>query len=238
MVGEAATTTRSRRILPCLPTAFSVNAHGGRQVEKDGHFVRRRWPASSRCLAGKTTGQLTATASRLFFAAIILGAALAAPVLPASAQIFGTSPPATPEPTTIVGRMGEAMSEAAARHLIAFRPFAPPRQILAAALLPPFRGADERANRGIGLEYADAAGHRYALAQWPANGGSIERFPPLAEPEPSCNAARMFARGTTPNGIVWSTPHGIVMTLQADGANDAQTLRSEWRKLLLRGVCR
>jgi hypothetical protein len=140
--------------------------------------------------------------------------------------------------TTIVGRMGSEMTESAARHEIAFRPFAPARSIVAVALLPPFRGADTRANRGIGFEYADAAGRRYALAQWPSNGGTIAAFPLRDPNEPGCPGARTFSRGTRPNGIVWSTSHGLVMTLQADGANDARTLENEWRKLIRRGVCR
>jgi hypothetical protein len=134
--------------------------------------------------------------------------------------------------------MGIEMSEQAARHGIAFRPFAPPRRIVAVALLPAFHGDDVRANRGIGFEYVDTAGRRYALAQWPANGGTIARFLPLDPVEPGCENARSFPRGTRPNGIVWSTSHGLIVTLQADGTNDAQTLGREWRKLIRRGVCR
>lgn len=169
-------------------------------------------------------------------ATIAMLAMLAAPRI-CAAQIFGTQPPATP-PASIVARMGVEMSEPAARHEIAFRPFSPPRRIVAVALLPPFHGDDTRANRGIGFEYADANGRRYALAQWPANGGSITRFEPLAQPESGCADARTFSRGTTPNGIVWSTTRGLIMTLQADGTNDARTLEIEWKKLIRRGVCR
>jgi hypothetical protein len=157
--------------------------------------------------------------------------------LPAQAQFFG--PFKTPGPARyLVARMGSAMTESEARHGIAFRPFAPPRRIVAVALLPPFHGDDGRANRGIAFEYADDAGHLYALAQWPANGGNVDRFAPLSEGEPDCSSARSFARGTKPSGIVWSTPHGFVMTLQADGKNDARTLGTEWRKLIRRGACR
>jgi hypothetical protein len=182
---------------------------------------------------------LTAATAKVRVLALLtgLGSALLAASLPAAAQIFGTPAPAVSPATTIVGRMGLEMTESAARHGINFRPFAPPRQIVAVALLPAFHGDDERANRGIGFEYT-ANGRRYALAQWPANGGTIERFAPLAQPEPGCAAARMFSRGASPSGIVWSTPHGLIMTLQADGANDAQTLQAEWRKLIRRGVCR
>jgi len=140
--------------------------------------------------------------------------------------------------TTIIERMGEPMTEAQARHEIGFAPFAPPRRVIASALLPPFHGDDRKANRGIGLEYIDAAGHRYALAQWPANGGTLDRFLPYDDADAECSDARMFSRGTKPNGIVWSTPHGRILSLQADGANDARTLNKEWLKLIRRGACR
>ena len=92
--------------------------------------------------------------------------------------------------------------------------------------------------RGIGFEYADLAGRLYALAEWPANGGTLAHFSPLGAQEPGCPDARTFSRGTRPNGIVWSTTRGLIMSLQADGANDARTLELEWRKLIRRGVCR
>ena len=175
---------------------------------------------------------------RRTLAAIVVGAGVTASASPAGAQLFGTPQTAAPRPLTIVGRMGIEMSEAAARHGIAFRPFAPPRRIVAVALLPPFHGDDVRANRGIGFEYTAAGERRYVLAQWPANGGTIRRFAPLAQSELDCADARTFSRGAKPNGIVWSTPHGLIMTLQADGVNDARTLEAEWRKLIRRGVCR
>jgi hypothetical protein len=170
-----------------------------------------------------------------------LAAAIAslAPAAPApAAGIFGTLRPTPPPPATIAGRMGVEMPESAARHGIAFRPFAPPRRILTVALIPPFRGDDVRANRGIAYEYIDATGRRYALAQWPSNGGGTSGFIPLPQPEPGCPDARRFSRGPRPSGIVWSTPRGLVMTLQADGASDARTLETEWRRLIRRGACR
>ena len=165
---------------------------------------------------------------------ILAGAAAfaAGPLVTAGAQSASAQ-----TTTSIVARMGATMSEPAARHQIAFRPFAPPRRIVEVALLPPFHGDDERANRGIGFEFTGFAGRRYALAEWPSNGGTIARFAPLAEDEPGCTDVRTFSRGTGPNGIVWSTSRGLIMTLQADGANDARTLEVEWRKLIRRGAC-
>ncbi len=136
-------------------------------------------------------------------------------------------------------RMGDVTSMVDARHSIAFRPFEPARRIIAVAVLPPFHGDDGRATRGIGIEYADLENRRYVLAQWPRNGGSIDAFLEFpGDPPGDCPQVRTFARGTRPYGIVWTTPHGLVLTLQADGANDARTLEIEWRKLIRRGACR
>jgi hypothetical protein len=148
------------------------------------------------------------------------------------------APTPAPRPTSIIERMGVVMDEPAARRAIAFGPFAPPRRILGVALLPPFRGDDTRANRGIGYEFADLAGRRYTLAEWPANGGTLDHFPPLDAGEAGCPDVHTFSRGRRPNGIVWSTTRGLIMTLQAGGANDARTLELEWRKLIRRGACR
>ncbi len=171
--------------------------------------------------------------------ALVCGCALGlALVSTAEADIFGARPSPTPgRPSTIAARMGEEMTESSARRNIAFRPFAPPRRILGVGLLPPFHGDDTRANRGIAFEYTDLNGRRYALAEWPANGGTIDNFLPMARAVPECARVRTFARGTGPNGIVWSTARGLIMTLQPDGANDARTLESEWLKLIRRGAC-
>ncbi len=134
--------------------------------------------------------------------------------------------------------MGQQTSEAAARHGIAFAPFAPPRHIIAVALLPPFHGDDTRRNRGIGYEYIGRDNRTYALAQWPLGGGTITGFATYEPALAACGSARTFRRGTTPNGIVWTTPRGVVMTLQADGANDARILEAEWTLLVRRGACR
>ena len=166
------------------------------------------------------------------FVATVLG--LLALPLTAGAQKAAASQ----APPMAVSRMGQVMSAAAARNSIGFPPFLPPRTVVAVALLPPFRGDDTRANRGIGFEYLDAPGRRYVLAEWPENDGSIAGFAELPFHDPRCPSARTVRRGTSPNGIVWTTARGLVMTLVADGPNDARTLENEWRKLIRRGVCR
>lgn len=154
----------------------------------------------------------------------------------ADAQHFGWVPARTEQ--YAIARMGTVMPVREARRGIAFRPFEPPRRTIVTALLPAFHGDDTRRNRGIGIEYADISGRLYGLAQWPGGGGKLDGFAALANPDPDCPSARNFSRGTTPSGIVWSTPHGIIMSLAADGKTDARTLRAEWKKLIRRGACR
>jgi hypothetical protein len=179
------------------------------------------------------------TAAVRFALAVVLAAGAASLGGPGSADgIFGTPPSPTPTPGTIAGRMGQEMSEQAARRGIAFRPFTPPRRILTVALIPPFHGDDTRANRGIVYEYADVWGRRFALAQWPANGGSIRRFPALVPQDADCSEAGSFSGGAQPRGIVWTTARGQIRTLAPDGASDARTLEIEWKKLIRRGACR
>jgi hypothetical protein len=156
-----------------------------------------------------------------------------------SVALFATSAGAIAEGSALLARMGSIVPTiAAVRRDVAFVPFVPARRIVGVALLPPFRGDDSRRTRGIGYAYDDGTGRRYVLAQWPRNGGTIDGFLPFAGDTAGCADVRTFSRGTTPRGIVWSTPHGIVLTLQADGANDARTLEIEWKKLIRRGACR
>ena len=85
------------------------------------------------------------------------------------------------------------------------------------------------------LEYEER-GRLYVLTQWPANGGSIDAFPALRALDPDCRDARVFPGAA--QGIIWSTPSGIVATLRPDGASDAAVLVAEWHRLVRRGACR
>jgi len=147
------------------------------------------------------------------------------------------SPPPTPSPY-LVGRRGVITPEADALSGIGFRPFVPSRHPAAIALLAPFKGDDTVQNRGIGYEYASDHGRMYVLSQWPSNGGSISGFPALAITEPGCADIRSFPGTQKSRGIVWTTPRGLVFTLQPDGRSDPRTLQAEWRRLARRGACR
>ncbi len=159
-------------------------------------------------------------------------------VLGAAPAAAGDDPKPAPPPTLspwLVGRLGVSTPERAALAGIAFRPFVPSPTEKDVALLAPFRGADRRVNRGIGYEYEER-GRLYVLTQWPANGGSIDAFPALRALDPDCRDARVFPGAA--QGIIWSTPSGIVATLRPDGASDAAVLVAEWHRLVRRGACR
>lgn len=148
--------------------------------------------------------------------------------------------PVTPSPY-LIGRRGVETPEADALTSVSFRTFIPTRRSLLVALLAPFHGRDDLAsggaNRGIGYEYRER-GHLYALSQWPANGGNVNGFPTLHLQDPQCRNVHAFPGTAKARGIVWMTPHAIVMTLQPDGESDARTLQAEWRRLVRRGACR
>jgi hypothetical protein len=148
------------------------------------------------------------------------------------------SPPPTPSPY-LIARMGIETPERDALGGIGFRPFVPSHRPAVVALLAPFKGADTAQNRGIGYEYAGDRGKMYALAQWPSNGGSISGFPGMSLGEAGCPDVHAFG-GTKskPRGLVWTTPRGLVFTLQPDGAPDPRNVEAEWRRLVRRGACR
>ncbi len=149
-------------------------------------------------------------------------------VSPARAQ---QAPPA-------IDRLGERITIHDVHAAIAFRPFRLPRPILGIAVLPPFHGADSRASRGIAFEYRSETGTSYVFSQWPRNGGSLARYPLIDEGDAACPSARVVTRGAAGDGIVWTTPGGLVSSLIPDGRSDAPNVYAEWRKLIRRGACR
>lgn len=161
----------------------------------------------------------------------LAAAAYVATALPAAAQL--TIGPAVP--TSPLGRRGFVTDRGTAERAIAFRPFAPGAPVSEVALLPPFHGAQIAANEGIGYAYArDAAD--WTLLEWPRRGGSLDAFPRLAA-EAGCRDVHAIGGKAKPRGIVWTTPHGQVLALSAEGPADPRAIRAEFRRLVRRGAC-
>jgi hypothetical protein len=147
----------------------------------------------------------------------LLGVALAPP---APAQLpIGPRVPATP-----LGQRGFVTDRSSAERAIAFRPFTPDDPVTEVALLPPFHGAQVSANEGIGYAYGHG-GRPWTLLEWPRRGGTLEAFPRLSA-EPSCPAVYAIGGRKKPRGIVWATPHGLVLALTAEGSADPQVIRT------------
>jgi len=147
------------------------------------------------------------------------------------------APQATPEPTLISSR-GKLFSLDEARRKVAFRPFLPARNYVDVAMLPAFFGGDNPKNWGIGLEYA-VNGRRFALSEWPQRGQSLTAYA-SAKKEGECTDVHTFSTENAhrANGYIWSTPRGVVMTLQPDFNADRRAVAAELRRLVRRGVCR
>ena len=114
---------------------------------------------------------------------------------------------------------------------IAFRPFLPSSQVLAYAVLPPLGDLDTNEHRGIGIEYV-SGGSALVLSQWPKQKFDIA-FGHGAPVLRSCAPTHYSTEA-----VAWTTPRGLVMTLQPDGAVAPAVVDEEARRLIRNGACR
>jgi len=159
-------------------------------------------------------------------------AALAALALAACAH-GAQAPSDSPPPATglLIDKRGVVTTLQKAVRLVSFRPVLPAADPLAIAIIPPLGNEDTIATRGIAFEY-DANGAPMLLSEWPAQSFRIA-FGKRDATDPPCALVRYMH-----NGVVWTTPHGIAMTLQPDGDATYATVEREARALLARGACR
>jgi len=163
--------------------------------------------------------------------ALLAGLVCAVSATPAPAQLpIGPAVPLSP-----LGRRGFVTDRAAAERAIAFRPFDPGERVTEVALLPPFHGEQVSANEGIGYAYA-RGGTPWTLLEWPRRGGSLDAFPPLPA-EARCAAVYAIGGRAKPRGIAWTTPHGLVLALTAEGSAAPGAIHAEFRRLVRRGAC-
>ncbi len=125
-------------------------------------------------------------------------------------------------------RRSRRRDAATAIHLISFNPLLPVERIGAAAIIPPLGNDDTLANRGIAFEYA-TGGAKMLLSEWPPQNFRI------AFAGRDASAAPCKPMAYKPFGVVWTTPKGLVLTLQPDAT--AARVAREARALIARG-CR
>jgi hypothetical protein len=168
-----------------------------------------------------------------------LGAWLAAAALCACAH-DGAAPTPAPSPTItpdakasglLIDQRGVATTLARAVRVISFKPFLPRAVFRAVAVIPPLGNEDTPANRGLAFEYV-VGGRTMVLSQWPAQNFRIA----FADHDVSATPCKPVPYSH--NGVVWTTPHGLVMSLQPDGSAKVAQVASEARALIARGACR
>jgi len=170
----------------------------------------------------------------LAFAAVV-ALALTTPACSLVSSITGRAhrtPEPSPTPDSLVSKRGVSMPLEQAVRGIAFHPYIPSLQIIDVALIAPLgvRDKDERANRGIALEYA-VSGHALVLSEWPLH--TLH----LTVGDTELAATPCTLTPFKPDGVMWSTPGRLLMTLQADGNIKPSRIFAEARRLLRRGAC-
>ncbi len=127
--------------------------------------------------------------------------------------------------------MGRSMPLGRAIRLISFRPYVPPSgKIVDVALISPLSGADTPQTLGIAFEYA-AGGEAMVLQEWPQGGVRLTRGQQELGSTP-CRPAKFKVAG-----LIWTTPHGLVMPLQGDGTIKPPRITLEARRLMSHGAC-
>jgi hypothetical protein len=138
--------------------------------------------------------------------------------------------PAVTPPPILLDQRGTIMPFQKAVTHISFRPFVP-SQVLAYAVLPPLGGDDTDANRGLGIEYG-AGRTAMVFSQWPKQRFAIA-FGHGGTTMETCTIAHY-----SPQAVAWTTPAGVVMTLQPDGNASPATIDREAQRLIRAGACR
>jgi hypothetical protein len=136
----------------------------------------------------------------------------------------------TPPPLLIDDRGTTMPLEKVVTHL-SFRPYLPAAQALAYAVLPPLGDADNDRHRGIGIEYA-AGNTAMLLSEWPKQKFAIAFGNGAASVQP-CVPTHY-----SPQAVAWTTPGGLVMTLQPDGTVAPAAIDREARRVMRAGACR
>lgn len=135
-----------------------------------------------------------------------------------------------PAPTLVIEARGVTMSLAQAVRTARFTPFVPHATLAAAAVIPPLSDDERKRGPGIAMEYI-SEGHALLLSQWPREGLQIAVGADDLTSRPCAPVAYK------PDGLLWTTRDGRVMTLQPDGTLEASRIAREARRLLRAGAC-
>ena len=140
--------------------------------------------------------------------------------------------PASPQPsvTLLISSRGVVMPLTQAVRHISFAPFIPSAQIASVAVIPPLNDNEDKRAPGVGIEY-ESKGDALLLSQWPRAGLDIAVAGFDATSRPCAPVAYK------PDGLLWTTRDGRVMTLQPDGTVAPSRIAREATRLLRAGAC-
>ena len=133
-------------------------------------------------------------------------------------------------PPMMIEDRGVTMPLDRAVEKIAFRPYLPPAQIVAFAVIPPLGDLDTKPHRGIAMEY-EVQRRAFLLSEWPMQTFKITFLKADITSTP-CTVAP-YSR----NGVAWTTHGSLLLTLQPDGRVSPASVNAEAHRLLGAGGC-
>ena len=133
-------------------------------------------------------------------------------------------------PPMMITDRGTVMPLEQAVTKIGFRPYLPPGQILAFAVIPPLGSLDTVANRGLAIEYV-VGGQAMLLSEWPKQGFALTLGGKNIATSPCVMAHYKI------DGPAWTSRRGLLFTLQPDGNVNAKIVDAEARRLMRSGAC-
>jgi hypothetical protein len=123
------------------------------------------------------------------------------------------------------------LEDALTKHLISYKPWIPPRQILKFAVIPPLGDLDTPDHRGIAIEY-QFKNQAMLLSEWPKQNFTLLFLHGEDITLTPCKVAHYKA-----DGAAWTTKTKLAMTLQPDGNVSSKDVDAEAQRLIASGAC-
>jgi hypothetical protein len=161
----------------------------------------------------------------LFLAALLLGVSACAHR--AGTPAGPTDPPL--RPLLIDGR-GITMPLDKVVTKVDYRPWIPPGNVLAYAVIPPLGNDDTPQHRGVAVEY-QSGDQAMLLSEWPK-----QNFTLLFMRSDITFAPCMVVHYKA-DGVAWTTRGRLAMTLQPDGDVNSRAVDAEAQRLIAAGAC-
>ncbi len=141
-------------------------------------------------------------------------------------------PVATETPPLMLDDRGIIMPLEQVVTKISYKPWVPPGQVLAFAVIPPLGNLDTPANRGFAAEYQNGQ-TLWLLSEWPKQDFQLTFLRGMNIALAPCQLGKFKA-----DGVAWTTHGKLAMTLQADPAAAPKDVEIEAKRLMAAGACK